>query len=295
MKPGMKMMVMDRMRQGEQSRNEYGGNQNRRMIGFDRDPQRERSNSQYNNMPHMPPMNAYGYGGEMSYGGGEMNYGRSRGGGQDKPNMGGYESEMAYGGNRNENRNEYRNENRGGGQGYARMGGYNEGPEARRRRDRRGRYAMGGEYEDEEEEDYSPKGRSENRTRSHYGGSYGDVFAEGMIYAPGAMNRPMGSMMGGEMSEPVDEHTARKWVQNMSGGEKFKLEQADQYRSSICPECNRYEYYVALNAMYSDYCETAKKMGMDKPEFYAYLAKDFLMDKDAGPHKLRKYMMTIPK
>ena len=38
-----------------------------------------------------------------------------------------------------------------------------------------------------------------------------------------------------------------------------------------------------------------KKLGMDKPEAYAHLAKDFLMDKDAGPHKLRKYMMTIPK
>lgn len=286
MKPGMKMMVMDRMRQGEQQpRNEYGNTQNRRMIGYDRNYEREHTRSPSNIMPYIPPMESYGYNG------GEMNYGRSRNGGQDRSNMAGYENEMAYGGNRNENRNEYR----GGGQGYARMGGYNEGPEARRRRDRRGRYAMGGEYEDEEEEDYSPKGRSENRTRSHYGGSYGDVYAEGMIYAPGAQNRPMGGMMGGEMSEPVDEHTARKWVQKMSGGEKFKMEQADQYRQSVCPECDRYEYYVALNAMYSDYCETAKRMNMDKPEFYAYLAKDFLMDKDAGPHKLRKYMMTIPK
>lgn len=47
--------------------------------------------------------------------------------------------------------------------------------------------------------------------------------------------------------------------------------------------------------MCSDYCETTKKMGMDKPEFYAHMAKDLLMDKDAGPHKLRKYMETISK
>jgi hypothetical protein len=36
-------------------------------------------------------------------------------------------------------------------------------------------------------------------------------------------------------------------------------------------------------------------MGMDKPEFYAYMAKDFLKDKDAKPHKLRRYMETITK
>ncbi len=266
MKPGMKMMVMDRMRQGEQSRNEYGGNQNRRMIGFDRDPQRERTTQ---NMPHIPPMSAYGYGGEM-------NYGEYRG--------------EYRGENRGEGRGEYRGENRGG-QEYGR---YNEMPESRRRRDRRGRYAMGGEYdEDEEEEEYSPRSmRGNYRPRSN---SYGDIYAEGTIYAPNAMNRPMSGMMGGEMSEPVDEHTARMWVQKMDGGEHFKPEMAEQYRTALCPQCEKWEYFVAINAMYSDYCETAKKMGTDKPEFYAYLAKDFLMDKDAGPHKLRKYMTIIPR
>ena len=47
--------------------------------------------------------------------------------------------------------------------------------------------------------------------------------------------------------------------------------------------------------MYSDYHKTAREMGVDKPEYYAMLARDFLCDKDAGPHKLRKYMETIPK
>ena len=166
------------------------------------------------------------------------------------------------------------------------MGGY--GPEARRRRDKRGRYMMGGmDYDDDDEEDYSPRSMSGNK--------YGDIYARGTIYAPGAMNKPMGGMMGGDMSAPVDEQTARMWVQKMDGGEHFKPEQADQFRNAICPHCDKWEYYTAINAMYSDYCETAKKMGMDKPDFYAHMAKDFLMDKDAGPYKLRKYMMTIPK
>lgn len=162
--------------------------------------------------------------------------------------------------------------------------------ENRRRRDSRGRYMMA-RMDDE----------PEMRIQSWYppnmhggsGYSFGDVYAD--IHAPNAMNRPMHGGMEHEWAKPVDEHTARMWVSEMDGGEKWKPEQIEQLRQTMCPECARWEFYVAINAMYSDYCETAKKMGMDKPDFYASLAKDFLMDKDAGPHKLRKYMETIPK
>ena len=37
-----------------------------------------------------------------------------------------------------------------------------------------------------------------------------------------------------------------------------------------------------MNVMYSDYYGVAAKYGLDRPEFYADLAKAFLMDKDAG-------------
>lgn len=209
MSPGMKMMMMDKVRKTEQyPRSEYGG-ENRRMIGYDRD---------------------------------------------------------------------YPTENR-------------------RRRDSRGRYMMGGNPrmmdDDYDEEDmrsqtwYPP--HMMGGSGSRYG--FGDVYAH--IQAPNAMNRP--GMMDTDVSSPIDEHTARMWVEKMDGGEHFKPEQVEQFRHTICPECNKWEFYTAMNAMYSDHCETAKKMGMDKPDFYAHMAKDFLMDKDAGPHKLRKYMETIPK
>ena len=171
---------------------------------------------------------------------------------------------------------------------YPPMGGYDGEPEMRRRRDRRGRYMT----RDMDDDDDDPRSYSPRATR---GNSYGDIYAEGTIYAPGAMNRPDGNMIDGDMSEPVDERTARMWVQKMDGGEHFKPEHAEQMRTMLCPECDRWEFYTAINAMYSDYCETAKKMGMDKPDFYANLARNFLKDKDAGPHKLRKYMETIPK
>lgn len=34
------------------------------------------------------------------------------------------------------------------------------------------------------------------------------------------------------------------------------------------------------NPPYSDYCAVAKKFGLDRPDFYAELAKAFLNDKD---------------
>lgn len=172
---------------------------------------------------------------------------------------------------------------------YPPMGGGYDDPEMRRRRDGRGRYMMGGMDDDDDD----PRGYSPRATR---GNSYGDIYARGTIYAPGAMNRPGGERGSkGDMSAPVDEYEAREWVRGMSGGEHFKLEHSEQYRAVACPDCDKWEFYVAINAMYNDHCETAKKMGVDKPEFYAHLAKDFLKDEDAAPHKLRKYMETIPK
>lgn len=238
MNPGMKMLMMDKVRKGEQyPRSEYGGDADRRMIGYDRDYQTENRR-------------------------------------------------------RRDSRGRYME---GGGGSYNRYE-----PESRQRRDSRGRYMMGGDPhmmdDDYDEEDmrsqtwYPP--HMMGGSGSRYG--FGDVYAH--ISAPGAMNRPMGGGMMGmqdDMSQPVDEHTARMWVQKMDGGEHFKLEQTEQQRIAICPECERYEFYVAMNAMWNDHCETAKKMNIDRPDYYAHLAKDFLKDKDAKPHKLRRYMMHI--
>ena len=168
------------------------------------------------------------------------------------------------------------------------MGGYNT--EARRRRDSRGRYMMDGmDYDEDEPRSY--------QSRMKGGNSFGDIYAD--VYAPGAQNRPK-SMQGGhshheDMQHPVDEQTARHWVQKMDGGEKFKPEMAEQMRTAHCPGCEKWEFYTAINMMYSDYCEVAKKLGVDRTDFYALMAKSFLEDKDAGPHKLQKYMMTIPE
>ena len=81
----------------------------------------------------------------------------------------------------------------------------------------------------------------------------------------------------------------------MKGGEKFKLEQTEQQRLTACPDCEKWEFYAAMNAMHSDYNRTLKQFGMDRPEVYAYLARDFIMDDDAVDGKTMKYMEYIAK
>ena len=137
------------------------------------------------------------------------------------------------------------------------------------------------------------------------GNSYGDIYAHGSIYAPGAMNKPERDMRSrdrdydhdarDDMFEPVTEHKARKWVEKMTTGEHFKPEIAEQHRVAFCPNCDKWEFYVALNAMYADYKKTAQEIGMDKPDYYARLARDFIKDEDAAPGKVARYMETIPK
>ena len=50
-----------------------------------------------------------------------------------------------------------------------------------------------------------------------------------------------------------------------------------------------------MNMMYSDYFPTAARFGIDKPEFYAELARDFLLDPDGGGglKKLTEYYRGI--
>ena len=52
-----------------------------------------------------------------------------------------------------------------------------------------------------------------------------------------------------------------------------------------------------MNMMYSDYYPVAVEFGLNRPEFYAALAKAFLVDKDGhGPErKLMKYYEHVVK
>ncbi len=190
MKPGMKMMVAQT----------YGvtRNENRRMIGFDRDAEREKTRNypipNDNNDPNgradapkreympYPPLKR-----EEAYYGGFDPYQRSEPSQRYEPRQR-YDQYPAYEVNAYMPRQVYPMQN------------------------------------------YSPENHMPPRPQE--GNRYGDIYAHGTIYAPNAMNKGM----SGEEDKRVDEHKARSWVQRMTNGEKFKVEQTEQQRLTSCPQ-----------------------------------------------------------
>lgn len=97
---------------------------------------------------------------------------------------------------------------------------------------------------------------------------------------------------------PMDRATAKKWVSQMqnadgSTGGHWSMEQTSQILRQRGYQHGQEEWYAILNAMYSDYCRTAKQFGVDNVDFYASMAHDWLDDDDAREGKAERYYCYI--
>lgn len=99
-----------------------------------------------------------------------------------------------------------------------------------------------------------------------------------------------------EHVEHLSKHQAEAWVDKMRTmdgrpGKRWTYDEIRQYAGNygIMGEQNIIDFFVALNMMYSDYNQVAHKLGVDRMEFYAEMAKAFLHDPDAEPGKLARY------
>ena len=102
-----------------------------------------------------------------------------------------------------------------------------------------------------------------------------------------------------------DTGTIKRWVDGMDNadgtrGAHWTQEQTTEVGRSygvdlnaVSPEC----WWAAMCMMYSDYYTVGVKYGVDRPEFYADLAKAFLFDKDgpAPSEKLAEYYHEVVK
>lgn len=100
--------------------------------------------------------------------------------------------------------------------------------------------------------------------------------------------------LGGE--EPAHEGTktagfteadAKRWTEHMensdgSKGPHWTLEQATAVANSIGVHVDPWIWFATLNMEYSDNFDVAQKYGLNRPEYYADLAKAFLFDEDGG-------------
>lgn len=88
------------------------------------------------------------------------------------------------------------------------------------------------------------------------------------------------------------EDDARRWTEHMenddgSMGAHWTLEQTTAVANSIGVHVDPWIWFAALNMEYSDNFEVAQKYGLDRPEYYADLAKAFLFDKDGGGPEMK--------
>lgn len=118
----------------------------------------------------------------------------------------------------------------------------------------------------------------------------GDMREYGRRYAP----------EGRTSSKRLSKEMAEKWVSSMHGadgshGGRWTLDEIKRYAANfgVSGEENVIEFFAVINAMYSDYSQVAKKYGVDKPDFYADLAKAFIADADAKAGKVMLYYTDI--
>lgn len=212
-------------------------------------------------------------------------------------------------GYRNEN---YRNEN------YQNEGNQMEMAEMRRRRDSRGRFMesgmdMRGEMENRNEmRDYRNEGENRRGGYRDEMEGYGNRYqAENRMESreeypkPHLLPRkqPVGFQSGAEQHskpKPIDRKVAHEWIESMKsedeqGAPWTNEEDVKPFMMQVKFEGNPAEFWAIMNAVYTDYSHVARRYGINKPEFYAELAKAWLEDEDAVPDKAAIYYDCIVK
>lgn len=157
--------------------------------------------------------------------------------------------------------------------------------------------SMGDDEDDEEPRsrrpDDWPRGRTDNITSMH-------DYAQTRGTHHGAEKRMIGFQQGSNEKKHLTRQQAEAWVDQMrtkdgKPGKRWSFEEIKQYAGNygVTGEQNIIDFYVVMNMMYSDYCHVAKKLGVDKMDFYVDMTKAFLNDPDAGEGKLTKYKEYI--
>lgn len=95
------------------------------------------------------------------------------------------------------------------------------------------------------------------------------------------------------MRKAFTKDDAAEWVDHMDPPARWTMEQTTAAMRQRNYNDDPEEFYAVMNAMFSDYGKTAAKHGIDKPDFWADMAHDFINDADAVTGKVEKYWRDI--
>ena len=106
-----------------------------------------------------------------------------------------------------------------------------------------------------------------------------------------------------EGGEAITMEQAQAWVDHMDnadtsrphGGRWTYAEAMELGHKLGVPDDQMIAFFVALNMVWSDYGPVISAAGINTPDFYGKMARAFIDDKDARPHKVARYMRAIAK
>lgn len=118
-------------------------------------------------------------------------------------------------------------------------------------------------------------------------------------HAGGTLTFPENHMVHREKVGRLDKETAETWVEHMRNedgtkGAHWTMEQTEQVRKQKNLNCDPLEFWVAMNAAYSDLSKVAKKHNANTIDYYVDYVKAFWFnDQDSVPNKLAAYYDAI--
>lgn len=95
------------------------------------------------------------------------------------------------------------------------------------------------------------------------------------------------------MHHDFTEADAKDWIAHMTPPARWRMEDTTAAMKKQGYNCDPVEFYVVMNALFSDYGKTVIKYGADKVELWADLAYDFIHDAEAVDGKVGKYWRDI--
>lgn len=103
-----------------------------------------------------------------------------------------------------------------------------------------------------------------------------------------------------EQKKQLNHNAAKEWTSNLKNsdgsiGEHWTYEQTSQVMKQRNIECDPVQFYATMNMLWSDYGKVAEKFGVSNVDYWAEMAKAFLMDTDAKDDKLALYYECIVK
>ena len=99
----------------------------------------------------------------------------------------------------------------------------------------------------------------------------------------------------GHVDREFTEADAREWVGHMDPPGKWTMDQTTTVMEQMGYHFKPCVFYAVMNMLWSDYGKTIEKHGLDRPAFWAELAKDFIEDGDAVDMKVGRYWRDIAK